>query len=436
MRNLTYIGTYNGKLFYGADPDFPTGTLSLAKGTHLTLDDSIWESVYPKVVEAPVRTLPAISIVPAAGNPYFVSVLKEPDAYYGWYSAMGSDHVFFNGLSKSVDGVNWNFIGKLTGTGVYAPINDNGIYRVMVQNPNGVFPKWPGNLWSSSDKINWVAYAGNPAVPNLYGESWILFRNQVGYGLLHRWNEDVAWTDKEGVYHHPAFIRCFAVTQSSTPYSFPASKEIFRPDNQDSGQTEFYTVSNVVYRGGLYIAFLDIYRDDVIVSGAPTGVNGTGYSTVMWSKDGVNWQRYRGQYLSPSANSADFDHAITWISSIVSNGDEDWLYYAGYQWGHVTPLRDDRHLGLLKVKKNRFLGVSGTVKTKLMNFDASALTLNLNGTVIIRVLDESNNPVLPDYQVTGNGVNIAVPYNLANFVDRAIKFQFTITGKLFGFDLQ
>jgi len=98
MRNPVYLTTLpNGKLLYWADPDMPTGTISIQNGTHLLFDASLLESDYPKTIETPQRTLQPINIIPG-GYPYFVSVLKE-DKFYAWYSAMGADKVYFNGYS-------------------------------------------------------------------------------------------------------------------------------------------------------------------------------------------------------------------------------------------------------------------------------------------------------------------------------------------------
>lgn len=436
MRNPVYLTTLpNGKLLYWADPDFPAGTINIANGTHLLVEESLLESDYPKTVEIPVRPLTPINII-SNGNPYFVSVLKE-DKFYAWYSAI-KNGVYFNGHSVSDDGVNWTYIANLTGTGVYAPVKVGNVYKAIVQNPNGTNPRWPGDLWNSIDRINWTPYVNNPVIPTPYGESYILFQKADGnFGVLHRYNRDYTWVDKQGVTHHPYFIRTFAFTQAtSTALSFPPSISVFVPDNQDDGQTEFYTVSNIIYRGGIYLGSLSVYREDTIATGAPTGVNGTGYSSIIWSTDGVNWVRSRDKFFSPSADNTAFDHAITWISSIVSMGDEDWLYYAGYQWGHVTPLRDDRHLGLLKIKKNRFFSRTGTIRTKLINFNAQKMTLNLNGTAIVRFLDENNYPILPDYSINGNSVSLPIGIDLLILANRAIKIEFIVTGKLFGFDLQ
>ena len=79
---------------------------------------------------------------------------------------------------------------------------------------------------------------------------------------------------------------------------------------------------------------------------------------------------------------------MTWVDSAVPVGDELFLYYAGYRWGHKHRPRNERQLGLVKIKRERYVArvagsEGGTIATPVVTLDGDVMTLNVtDGTVV------------------------------------------------------
>jgi len=299
-------------------------------------------------------------------------------------------------------------------------------------------PLWFGQIYTSPDGINWT-YKQNEN-PNKYGECWTLYKDN-DYGLIHRQNlQNFSWVDSSGVTHNTVnlrepWARSIAFTHSFD-YNFPDSKLVFVPGSQDDGETQFYNVSNPVNK----IAIINVLRSDLVASGITDGSYGTGYSSIAWYNGANAWDMHRGtdpHFFEPNPILGSWDHAVAWITSIVPNGDNYLLYYGGYAQGHRSQ-KADRQIGVLSIKKNRFVyrtANNSLMRTKLLNFNAKSMTLNANGTIRVQIFDE-NNVLLPyDATVSGDGVNLPVALDLSALATKAVKIGFTITGKLYGFDL-
>ncbi|MDH7487328.1 MAG: SdrD B-like domain-containing protein [Anaerolineae bacterium] len=409
-------------------------SIVLREGPHLFLDDTLIESRQniTRQVNQPQRTRAR----PVIGS-YFmgdgfnngqhnVRVIYDQGVFKMWYRALG-DANSYNRLhyTTSTDGVNWtkpldethfsdnlNDIDSQTGF----MVDVDGTYRgVFMGAKKAGYSAWKGDAYSSRDGFQWTAYSGNPVVNDYYGELWQPYWDEARqrYGLLHRWNRAHSWTDLEGKYHNLSFVRCYGHTTSPTfNATWPASDLIWCPDSRDSGITEFYVTSNVIRRGETLIAMLSISRDDLTASGVPAtkecpayqrtyNVYGTGYTVLAWSTDGQTWHRDRhtDKFFEPSAAVDAFDHSHAWITSIVEVGDEVYLYYGGYQYGHKVYC--DRSIGLVKMKRDRYVAQKagsggGWLRTPLVTLGAGEMTLNVNaagGEARVQVLDANGRPI-------------------------------------------
>jgi hypothetical protein len=239
---------------------------------------------------------------------------------------------------------------------------------------------------------------------------------------------------------------------------------VFAPDELDSGETQFYAVSNIIRRGGLYLTMLSVLRDDLQAPSTPETVYspqferempvyGMGYTVLAWSRDGETWFRDRDPavYLAPDPNPRAWDHAHAWISSMVELDNRVYLYYGGYKYGHKVVF--DRQIGLVTTIRDRYVArqagtAPGHLLTPLVVFDAEALTLNVNaeaGEVGVQIRDANGQPIpgytFDDCQLVQNvdGLDVALECadGLAALAAYPVQLEFRlVNARLFAFNLQ
>ena len=159
-------------------------------------------------------------------------------------------------------------------------------------------------------------------------------------------------------------------------------------------------------RGDLIVGFLRVLRDDLSPEGVPAeavaantkgsaglalrglgaqGGSGMGYTVLAWTRDGETWHRDRhtDKFFEPDPKVGAWDHAMAWVGSAVPVGDDVYLYYAGYRWGHKYHHSVDRQLGrgqdaarpLRRAAGGR---ARGTMTTRRWYLGGDALLLNVD----------------------------------------------------------
>lgn len=147
------------------------------------------------------------------------------------------------------------------------------------------------------------------------------------------------------------YRRLVGVMQSSDGVTWSPPAQIIAPDARDDGITEFYGMGGIVNRGGLLVGFLRVLRDDV--------ADGVGYTVLVWSRDGVTWQRDRQPFLDRSPM-AGWDHAMAWADAQVVDGGRTLVYYGGYETGHKDDWQTGRRLGVATMIRDRYVARAGT----------------------------------------------------------------------------
>lgn len=443
---------------------------ALSLGPHLLMDPDLLESFVSRSAVPPVRFRSAPLMLDASRYIYGATVIR--DAASGHFRAwlQGKDKItgdVSNAHVASEDGLTWSApttLDPMGGRGLVGIIDEGpdartNRYKLVTRTLATNTYQWPGEEWVSQDGLIWGRLV-SPVTANPYGEVWSLFRSDTGLNLLHRWNQPYTWTDAEGRVHAPTaakpFWRTIGATSSLTGLSFPPSIGVFRATSQDSGETQFYSLSNVLRRGNLYIGIVGIYREDLIASDSaiptrPAGAFGMGYSALAWSTDGLNWTRFFGSdshYFDPNPDPAAWDHAFAWVTSLVPVCDEVLMFYSGFQWGHLV--RADRQVGLVKIKRDRFMSrhvynnTPVTMRTKPVEIVAQGLTFNVKGQLQVQITDPANVPI-PGFAyadcLTINGDYLDAPLlsagNLASLVGRAVKLEFRlVSGDLYAFYLR
>ena len=328
-------------------------------------------------------------------------------------------------------------------------------------------PFWVTTAMISADGLHWAELTGQPVFTERYGEVIRSFYDEADqrYGLLLRWNKAFSWVDKSGRQHQnttydPTFVRLMAYATSTDLDTVTEPQVIFAPDDQDVGETQFYNMSNVIRRGGYYLAMLSVLRDDVKAAGTPPEVYsevfqsnlpvfGTGYTVLAWSRDGEQWQRDRetDPFFEPAPQPGTWDHAHAWIDSVVLRDDLFYFYYGGYQYGHK--IYSDRQIGLARLERDRFVAQTagsapGVLRTVPVVGEIETLTLNADadeGSIRVQILDEHGLP-LPGFTYAdcasmrhdGFAVPVECAGDFATLAGQPIQLEFYVTNaRLFGF---
>ncbi len=411
----------------------PTPVL-LAPGPHLFVDDYLIAASdnVTRSVQQPQRerTAPVImsKLGRQTGQP-FMSVIRGANGRFRiWYNAWRTaeeeaDDYWGPGLAtmESNDGIRWKAplqrldlpltvsAGVLDEGPSFQPKNER--YKLvysMAEKPSTPNRDWlKTRVAFSADGIKWQWYAAIdtlfPGQGSSSQENWGDILNSYydpirrQYGLFFRAYGPYTWTNAEGVTQTEPIRRTGFIT--STDFKqWTEPQIIFSPDHRDKGVTEWYGgPAAVQQRGDLMIGMLKVLRDDLVAKGAPQGAYGMGYTVLAWTRDGVTWQRDTEPFLAPDPTVGAWDHAHAWIDSVTAVGDELYLYYGGYKWGHKYEPQEDRQIGQVRMPRDRYVArqtetMTGTLRTPLVTLGTDYLSVNLDasqGWLEMQVLDDT-----------------------------------------------
>lgn len=258
----------------------------------------------------------------------------------------------------------------------------------------------------SPDGFRWKAFERNPVLPT-WPEGW---GKHVAYGT-----EDIVDAFYDPLLKHyaaavklPALTsdgfaqgpraggsirRLVGMTTSRDFRTWSKPVRIFTPDEKDDGLLEFYGMGGMHQRGGLYIGFVRILRDDLPCD--PDGPkDGIGYTVLATSRDGITWSRHREPFLDRNHQKGSWDHAMCWTGYVLPVGEELFLYYGGYARGHKIEPSKERQIGLARMKRDRYVALNagakaGTLRTKPFILEGRRITVNADaarGDVRVKLL--------------------------------------------------
>lgn len=179
---------------------------------------------------------------------------------------------------------------------------------------------------------------------------------------------------------------------------------VLLPDSAyDQGQMQFYAMDGYLARGELIVGMVKVLRDDLKVDDPPDPPDayGTGYTSLAWTRDGETWVRDLEPFFAPDPQKGAWDHAHAWIDDQVPVGDDVYLYYGGYARGHKVNRFEERQIGLVRIKRDRYAGqaaegAQGTIITPPLLLKGKSLTVNAsaaNGMVRVQIRDASGRPI-------------------------------------------
>lgn len=438
---------------------------ALSPGPHLLLDEFLIErsSNLVRKVNPPLRD-PAIPNPVVTGKedgcfqPY-LTVLRDDQSrrFRIWYGARtedsnpGKSHI---GYLESEDGVRWRRPHRILADP--GPIQ----FGVSVIDEGVQFAKpierykfawWFGGgmcVAVSPDGFTWTPLSPEPVIRHnhdITGIFWDALRQQY-VATVSFYINGPKWKGLRRITKH---------STSTDLFHWSEPRPVLTPDDElDEGETQFYAMDGYLRRGDLIIGMVKVLRDDLKADQPPEPPDayGVGYTTLAWTRDGVHWVRGREKFFDRHPTKGEWDHAHAWIDEQLPVGDEVFLYYGGYKSGHKVNRFEERQIGLVRMKRDRYVAREagaggGSFRTPLVRLDASELTLNLEapaGEIVVQILDENGKPwrgfTRQDCRPAG-GDSLAAPVQwirpLTTLKGKPVQLEFFLkSARLYAFDLR
>jgi hypothetical protein len=432
-----------------------TATLELKPGPYLLLDDWLLASVSNATLRPVQLTrdeLAAAPLITAADHhpfqPYFTILRSaETGSFRLWYGVPTEDlnpNQSRVAYLESADGIHWTNAPRILAVG---PVQFGT--SVIDDGPQSPDP-------TRRYKLGWYFNDGLKIATSADGLQWNPLSNEV----LLRHNHDI-----NGIFHDPLRGRYLAIVSfyiegpnwtgrrritkqsvSTNLLAWSEPKAILTPDERDSGETQFYAMDGFLRRGPLLVGMVKVLRDDLKADDPPNPPDayGIGYTTVGWTRDGEHWTRQRDAFLDRNPRSGAWDHAHAWIDEQVLVGDDLYLYYAGYKSGHKVNRFQERQIGLLRTKRDRYVGYvsapEGWLRTRPVKLAPGRWFVNADashGSVEIRALGLDGRSKAATAPISGDSVKTAVRWQPAPPMDQPVILEFRLrNATLFGFELE
>ena len=453
--------------------ELKTKPLVLNKGPQLFLDDYLIaeHSFLTRMVNNPKKLQKPILTGGEKNDQVFqpyVTVLRDPQTgrFRMWYNTP-SKHYNHLAYIESQDGINWirppkifiypDSIQRLRPVG--ASVLDRGVdYKDPGKRYVLASYMKPGfRISTSPDGLNWTLASKKPVFlhnHDITSLHWDPIRQQYIAILSHNLKgfgnpANPAIDDVRRIPHE---------TVSKDLINWEPMWPIITPKigvPKEEGETQFYLMSGVVVRGDLLVGLVKVLRDDLNATYGKDAkamgemerkAGGIGYTVLAWSRDGRTWQRDYIPFIPNNPVPGSFDHAMAWGDEQIIVGDETFIYYGGYERGHKINRFEERHIGLARMPRDRYVSRNadlnpGTLITKPLIINAKSITVNANvqGEGRVRFLNTNGEPLV-DFgwvELKGDSIDHKVQWSkpLTALSGRAVRIEFQLkNAQLFGFD--
>jgi len=443
-----------------------TAPISLAPGPHLFIDDYLIaeQSFLTRTVNQPAKRPQPVITGHRGGDDNFqpyMSVLRDPDSgrFRIWYNTPESIDQSHLGYMESLDGIQW--------------IRPHRVLKDPQKIRFGVSVLDRGREFTPASERFVLAFHegdGMKIAVSADGLDWRMLSKETVWRHTH---------DINSLHWDPLRQRFLAL--GSMKVMYPGELSYRRIPHEsvstdllhwepmwpiitpkigaaiEQGETQFYSMSGVITRGGLMIGLVKVLRDDL---NATPGLSayamgdeerkaaGLGYTVLAWTRDGIHWQRDDQPFIPNNPLPGRWDHAMAWGDEQVVVGEETYVYYAGYERGHKVERFDERQIGLAIMPRDRYAAReadinTGRLVTKPLRLDGTALTTNAQviGNLRVRLLDENFEPLAEfgwcDLSGDSTALALAWPRAVSSLSGKAVRLEFELTNsRLFGFDLQ
>ncbi len=467
--------------------------IELERGRHLFVDDFLvadsrnlkWSLHHPRKLDRPI-----LLGVGSANDNFqpFLTVLRDQrrGVFRMWYNTrkiVRGGHTYVS-YTESRDGVHWDTpykeLFEIFGFGCC--VTDQGTedsdpsqrYKMIYwgrRRDDSVCKDGGAGLRValSPDGLSWTQYRGNPVTPDLWKDSAqcdpgkqgnIEWRNYPADCVHATWDrirkiyvayvKSWSWPPHEfGDYMSPTGsgmgrrLESIMVSPDFIHWSTPV--RCFVPEPDDLRSIEFGYTFRAKPRGNQMLLLSSILDQGFSTAKG----NGIGYTVLSTTNDLFHCRRMRQVWLDREANDDQArDHAIAWIGDMVTVGEEEYIYYAGYQWGHKN--FTDRTINMARLRKDGFVSrdaatACGSLVTPLVRFNAARMTANarVRGELRVRILDETGRSV-PGFSkgdvapIRGDSTAHTVNgrAGLSELARRPVRLEFALRdGELYGFEL-
>jgi len=439
--------------------------IKLSPGPHLFVDDYLIASSrnLKRIVNLPQRD-PSIPNPIVTGKedgcfqPYMTIIRDEATGRYRmWYGRRTED---FNasrshiGYLESADGIHWQRPARVLPDP--APIQ----FGVSIIDEGPTYPdpaaRFKYAWWMdgglriarSPDGLTWTPMSAKPVLLHNHDISGIFYdplrKRYVATISVYRTGDN--WEGKR---------RITMQSYSEDLLRWSPPHYVLLPDKAcDQGETQFYAMDGYLVRGDLVLGLVKVLRDDLKVDDPPDPPDayGMGYTALAWTRDGETWVRDPEPFFQPDPRKGAWDHAHAWIDEQVPVRDEVYLYYGGYARGHKVNRFEERQIGLVKIKQDRYVGRAaagepGTLATPLLRLEGTSLAVNANaaaGVLRVQIQDETGRP-LPGFTFAESTAlradAVAAPVKwaepLSTLKGKPVRLEFSLENAcLYGFYLQ
>lgn len=438
----------------GALPRSQSAPVTLSAGSHLFIDDYLVARQWnlKRVVNQPTK-LPE-PIVDGTSDKCFtpyVSVVRDAKTklFRMWYNTSESPVQSHLSYMESNDGIHWIRPHRVLEDPAHIQFGAS-VINDPANEPDPQkrykFAWWADGgmrIAVSPDGINWKLISEAVVLPHNHDINsihWDPIRKRY-IALVSVNKSGEGWRSERRIPHQ-------SVSDDLVHWTEP--RPVIVPDEKDQGETQFYCMSGVIARGGLLIGLVKVLRDEVVAEGAPNGAQGIGFTQLAWSRDGEHWTREHEPFLERSSKQGDWDHAMAWGACQLIVGDETYVYYGGYRWGHKWERFIDRQIGLARMPKDRYVyrqagDQQGGLRTPIVVMNAKRMTVNadVSGLMRVRILDRAGKPIQGfgwnDIQpITGDSVCHPVTWKrpLSELNGKQIQLEFGLrNARIFGFEL-
>lgn len=457
-------GLVNRALIYGtpectAAMARPAEPITLGPGPHLLLDEYLIESsdsVIRRVISPPRDPSVPNPVVTGPEDrsfqPFFtVSRRPENGRYRIWYGAWRDDksashsHLAY---MESDDGIHWQRPAKI----LKDPAEIQFGSEVLDAGPGGPDPArrftyswWHGGglrVATSPDGLTFTPLAPQVVLPH-------------GHDITNIWHDPVrnryvaTVSEMLQIEHMREQRRTTLQAVSDDLLHWSPKSIILAADNRyDKDVLQFYAMNAYLVRGELVLGMVKNLHDDWQATGRPQGAFGIGSTSLAWTRDGQTWIRDREVFFGPDPQPGAWDHAHAWIDEQVPVGDEVYLYYGGYKWGHKHNRFAERQIGLVRMRRDRYVAreagdAGGTLRTPLLVLNGTTLTVNaqISGELKVRLVD-AHGQALPGFDwvaLQGDSVQHAVRFagTIASLAKYSLRIELQLRdAQLFGFGLE
>jgi hypothetical protein len=446
---------------------FATEPLRLDPGPHLFIDNYLIADQYflSRTVNQPIKIPEPVVTGGVDGDQNFqpyMSVIRDEKSglFRMWYNTPENISQSHIGYIESEDGIHWKRPHRVLGDPQEIKFNVSVVDRgTLYAKPEerfvlGFYHEDGMKIAVSPDGLEWKMLTEKTVVKHnqdVNSLCWDPIRKQflmVGQMKLLMKPD---WKEKRRI-PHQTVSKDLLNWEPIWPILMP---KIGAPI--EKGETQYYAMSGIKARGDLLIGLVKILRDDLNATAGKTAKEmgdmkrkaaGIGYTVLAWSRDGRTWQRDHEVFIPQNPLPGSWDHANAWGGDQLVVGDKTFLYYAGYARGHKVERFKERHIGLARMPRDRYVAREadlnmGRLVTKALRLNGSQITVNayVEGKMRIRLVD-INGDTIEGYDwvdISGDAVDHPVPWkqNLKSLNEKNVQIEFQLQdAQIFGFDLR